>query len=49
MLKHFFKNEAGDTNIISLLIMVAVILAIVFLFKDYIKDLFTMVLGNLFS
>ena len=49
MLKLFFKNEAGDTNIVSLLIIIAVIFALVFLFKDYVKDLVTMVLGDLFS
>lgn len=40
MLRKFFKNEKGDTNIISILIVLAVVLVLVFLFKDYVVGLF---------
>ena len=39
MLRKFFKNESGDTNIISIVIILAVILGLTFLFKDYVIDL----------
>ena len=44
MNKNFFKNEAGDTNIISILIILAVIVALTLLFKNYIADLFSMII-----
>lgn len=37
--KNFFTDENGDTNIISILIILAVIIALVFLFKPYIAGL----------
>ena len=45
MVKNFFKNEAGDTNIISILIVMGVIIALVLLFKDYAMEL----ISSLFS
>ena len=39
--KNFFTDENGDTNIISIIIILGVILALVFLFKPYIADLIT--------
>ena len=43
MNREFFKNEAGDTSIISLLIILAVIIALALLFKNYIVDLFSFI------
>ena len=43
MLKNFLKNETGDTNIVSILIILAVVLVLVFLFKGYVIDLITSV------
>lgn len=37
--KNFFTDEKGDTNIISIVIILGVIIALVFLFKPYIADL----------
>ena len=42
-LKDFIKNEEGDTNIISILIVLAVVIALVFLFKNYVADLLAMI------
>ena len=39
MFRNFFKNEAGDTNIVSILIILAVVFILVVLFKDYATDL----------
>lgn len=44
MNKDFFKNEAGDTNIISILVILAVIIILALLFKSYIADLFSLIL-----
>ena len=44
MNKNFLKNEAGDTNIISILIILAVIVALTLLFKNYIADLVSMII-----
>ena len=38
-MKNFIKSEEGDTNIISILVILAVIIALVFLFKGYAADL----------
>lgn len=43
--KNFIKNEAGDTNIISIVIVLVVVIVLVLLFKDYVTDL----IASLFS
>ncbi len=40
-MKNFFKNENGDTNIVSILVILLVIVILVMLFKNYVMDLFT--------
>ncbi len=40
-MKKFLKNQSGDTNIISILIVLAVVIVIVMLFKDYAIDFFS--------
>lgn len=47
MLKRFFKSEKGDTNIVSLLIVLAVIVIAVFIFKPYLEKLFSWLFGLL--
>lgn len=41
MLKKFFTDEKGDTNIISIVIIMAVVVALVLLFKSYVADFIT--------
>ena len=41
MNKNFFKSDSGDTNIVSLLIILIVTVVLVLLFKGYISDLFS--------
>ncbi len=43
MLKNFFKDEKGDTNIISIVIILGVIIALVFLFRPYLQSLVSMI------
>lgn len=48
MKRNFFKEERGDTNIVSLIILLVVVIVSVVIFKPYINDLWQWVLG-LFS
>ncbi len=48
MKRNFFKEELGDTNIVSLIILLVVIIVAVVIFKPYINDLWQWALG-LFS
>ncbi len=41
MLKKFWKNEKGDTNIIAMIIVLAVVIAAVLLLKPYIAKFVT--------
>ena len=45
MFKKFLKSEKGDTNIISLLILLGVIVVAVIIFRPYIAKLFSWLLG----
>ena len=45
LLRKFLKDEAGDTNIISLIILLGVIIVAVLIFKPYIAGLFSWFLG----
>ena len=43
MLKEFFKNEAGDTNIVSILVIMTVAIVLALLFKSYVADLLALI------
>ena len=45
MFKKFLKSEKGDTNIISLLILLGVIVVAVIIFRPYIEKLFSWLFG----
>lgn len=45
MLKNLLRNENGDTNIISLIILLGVIVVAAIIFKPYIVKLFSWILG----
>ena len=45
MLKRFLKSEKGDTNIVSLLIVLAVVVIAFVIFKPYVAKLFSWLLG----
>ncbi len=45
MLKNFFKSEKGDTNIVSLIVLLGVIVIAAIVFKPYIAKLFSWILG----
>lgn len=45
MLKDFLKSEKGDTNIVSLIVLLGVIVIAAIVFKPYIAKLFSWILG----
>lgn len=47
-MKQFLANNKGDTNIVSLLILIAVIVVAAIIFRPYIGRFFSW-LGGLFS
>lgn len=38
-MKRFFKDETGDTNLVSLVILIAVIVVAVLIFRPYLQQL----------
>lgn len=44
----FWADESGETNLVSIIIVIGVLLAAVLLFRSFIPDLFALVQG-LFS
>lgn len=47
-MKQFLANNKGDTNIVSLLILIAVIVVAAIIFRPYIGQFFSWI-GGLFS
>lgn len=47
-IKNFLKDETGDTNIVSLIILLGVVIGAVVIFRPYIAQLAAWVMG-LFS
>lgn len=41
MLKKFFQDEKGDTNIVSIIILLVIVLIAALLFKPYIAKFFS--------
>ena len=41
MLNKFLRDEQGDTNIVSIIILLGIVLIAALLFKPYIANLFT--------
>lgn len=44
MARDFFNDEKGDTNIISIIVIIGVSIAIVLLFRPYIEQLIALVM-----
>ncbi len=47
MFKKFWKEQRGDTNIVSLIILIGVIIIAVAIFKPYIAELTNWLIGLL--
>lgn len=45
-MKKFFKDETGDTNIVSLIILIGVIGVAVLIFRPYLQQLVQSLLGG---
>ena len=41
------KNEKGETNLIAIILILAVVLVLVLLFKDYLKQIFDNIWGDI--
>lgn len=46
---HFFKDEKGEVNIISMIVILAIALAISVIFRDEIVKLFDQIWGDIWS
>ena len=45
MKRNFFKEERGDTNIVSLIVLIGVVIIAAVIFKPYIGSLVQWILG----
>lgn len=43
------KDERGDTNIIAIILILAIVIALAIIFKDAIKGLFDQIMGGITS
>lgn len=46
---NILKDERGDTNIISIILILAVVIALAILFRDSLTTLFNQIWGKLFN
>ena len=44
---NFLHDENGDTNFISIIIVLGIVLALVVIFRGYIKDILDKISGNI--
>lgn len=44
--REVFTNEEGDTNLISIIIVLGIVLALVVVFRGYIKDILGKITGS---
>jgi len=49
MFKNWLKNENGESNIVSMLILIALFVALAFLFKSYIQDILESIWEKIFG
>lgn len=43
------KDESGETNIIAIILILAIVIALAIVFKDNLKQLFDKIWGSLFN
>lgn len=48
-LKKLWKNEKGDTNIIAIIIILAIVIALAIIFRNQLTALFNKIWNSLFS
>ena len=48
-LKKLWNNESGETNIIAIILILAIVIALAIVFKTQLTSLFNKIWGSLFS
>lgn len=48
-LSKFWKNESGETNIIAIILILAIVIALAIVFKNQLTALFNKIWNSLFS